>query len=64
MENIIRINNNCVIINNDLISYATKVAKVNHKDRTIKELGKYSSTTSRHVSTSAKQLGYTLIPFK
>jgi hypothetical protein len=64
MENIIRINNNCVIVNNDLISYATKVAKVNHKKQTIKELGKWSATTSRHVSTAAKQLGYILIPFK
>jgi len=64
MENIIRINNNCIIVNNDLISYATKVAEVNHEAKTITELGKWSSTTSRHVSTSAKQLGYTLIKFK
>lgn len=64
MENIVRINANAVIVNNDLISYSTKVAKVDHKKKTIKELGKWSSTTSRHVSTAANQLGYTLIPFK
>jgi len=63
MENIIRINNNAIIINNDLISYETKVAEVNHENKTIKELGKWSATTSRHVSTAAKQLGYKLIKF-
>lgn len=64
MKTIIKINSNCVIVNNDLISYETIVAKVNHENKTITELGKWSSTTSRHVSTAAKQLGFTLIPFK
>lgn len=64
MENIIRVNNNCLIVNNDLISYETKVAEIDHDKKIITELGKWSKTTSKHVSAAAKQLNYTLIPFK
>ncbi len=46
---------------NNIISYTTIVAKIEGND--LIELGKWSATTSRHVSYAANELGLNLIRF-
>lgn len=57
-----RVNNNCVIVGGDVISYETKVAEV--KDGKLVELGKWSATTSKHVRKAANELGLELVEYK
>lgn len=39
-------------------SYNTKVAKINHRDKTITPLGYWSTTTSKHINYVAREYGY------
>lgn len=43
---------------NFVYSYGTKVAKINHKNKTITPLGYWSSTTSKHINYVGSQYGY------
>lgn len=43
---------------NKVISYTTHVATVNHEDRTVRRLGYWSKTTSKHINHVARSLGY------
>lgn len=49
-----KLKTNLAIIDGYIVSYETKVAKIENDK--IVELGKYSKTTSRHISYAAKQL--------
>jgi hypothetical protein len=39
-------------------SYDTKVAKINHRDKTITPLGYWSTTTSKHINYVGSEYGY------
>lgn len=56
-----RITNNCILIDNKLISYETHVATV--EGGNLIELGKWSTTTSKHVRRAANELNLNLIKF-
>lgn len=56
-----RVNNNCLIVGNDVISYETVVAKINMDSRTLTQLGYWSKTTQKHINQVAKELDLTLI---
>lgn len=43
---------------NKVISYATHVATIDHESKTVKRLGYWSRTTSRHINHAARELGY------
>ena len=43
---------------NYIYSYETKVAEINHETRTIKPLGWWSMTTSKHINYVGSQYGY------
>ena len=52
---------NLKIVNNkDVISYTTKVAKINHIKREIKQLGWWSVTTQKHINYVANEYNYKL----
>lgn len=42
-------------------SYNTKVAKINDDDKTIKPLGYWSMTTSKHINYVAREFGYKVV---
>ncbi len=52
---------NLEVIENKVYSYNTEVAIIDTDKRTLKELGKWSQTTSKHVNYVAKELGLTKI---
>ena len=56
-----RVNNNCLIVGNDVISYETVVATINTEARTLTQLGYWSRTTQKHINQVAKELGLTLV---
>ena len=39
-------------------SYNTRVAEINHRDRTITPLGWWSATTSKHINYVGSEYGY------
>lgn len=43
-----------------IISYTTHVATIDHSNKTVKRLGYWSKTTSKHINHAARQLGYTV----
>ena len=43
---------------NNIWSYDTKVAKINHTERKITPLGYWSMTTSKHINYVGKEYGY------
>jgi hypothetical protein len=47
-----------------IISYTTKVARINRGETHLTELGIWSATTTRHINYAAKELGLTLINYK
>lgn len=49
-----KIKTNLAIIDSHIVSYETKVAKI-ESDKIV-ELGKYSNTTSRHIAHVARKL--------
>lgn len=59
MNNIKKISNNCIIVNNAVISYETEVARI--EDNNLIVLGKWSKTTSKHINTVARELNLTKV---
>tara|TARA_R100000329_G_scaffold145357_1_gene130814 strand:- start:788 stop:982 length:195 start_codon:yes stop_codon:yes gene_type:complete len=49
---------NLRVINNYVYSYETKVAEIDHETRTIKPLGWWSMTTSKHINYVGSEYGY------
>jgi hypothetical protein len=43
---------------NHIYSYETKVAEIDHETRTIKPLGWWSMTTSKHINYVGSEYGY------
>ena len=43
---------------NHIYSYETKVAEINYETRTIKPLGWWSMTTSKHINYVGSEYGY------
>ena len=43
---------------NHIYSYETKVAEIKHETRTIKPLGWWSMTTSKHINYVGSEYGY------
>ena len=43
---------------NHVYSYNTKVAEIDHRNRTIKPLGWWSVTTSKHINYVGSEYGY------
>jgi|TARA_R100000455_G_C6267043_1_gene122367 hypothetical protein len=43
---------------NYIYSYETKVAEIDHETRTIKPLGWWSMTTSKHINYVGSEYGY------
>ena len=43
---------------NHVFSYETKVAEINHATQTIKPLGWWSMTTSKHINYVGSEYGY------
>ena len=41
-----------------VLSYTTKVAKINHESKTIEVLGYWSRTTSKHINSVARLWNY------
>lgn len=56
-----RYRENLIVVNNDVISYTTKVAEIDREKMVLKELGYWSVTTQRHINYVAQQEGLTLI---
>jgi len=51
---------NLRVDNESVYSYDTRVAHINHLDKTITPLGWWSVTTSKHINYVAGEYGYTL----
>ena len=49
---------NLLVSDDFVFSYLTKVAEINHKERTIKTLGWSSATTSKHINYVANEYNY------
>tara|TARA_R100000149_G_C5780672_1_gene76773 strand:+ start:162 stop:356 length:195 start_codon:yes stop_codon:yes gene_type:complete len=56
-----RYRENLIVVNNDVISYTTKVAEIDREKMAIKQLGYWSVTTQRHINYVAQQEELTLI---
>ena len=56
-----RYRENLIVVNNDVISYTTKVAEIDREKMVLKQLGHWSVTTQRHINYVAQQEGLTLI---
>jgi len=52
---------NLALDGSHVLSYGTKVARVNHVNRVVHTLGYWSQTTSKHINYAAAQLGYEVI---
>ena len=52
---------NLCIQGNQVFSYETHVATIDHEHGTVTPLGWWSSTTSKHVNYVASQLEYTVV---
>ena len=55
---------NLKVDDNYVYSYDTKVASINHRDKTIKPLGWWSTTTSKHINYVGSQYGYKVLKNK
>ena len=42
-------------------SYDTLVAKISHKNKTVRSLGWHSVTTSKHINYVAREYGYKVV---
>ena len=51
---------NLRVDNESVYSYDTRVAHINHLDKTITPLGWWSVTTSKHINYVTGEYGYTL----
>lgn len=56
-----RYKQNLKVIGNNIFSYDTNVAKINHNKKTIIVLGWWSVTTSKHINYITKLLNYSQI---
>ena len=61
--NIQRLSKNYIIVDNAVISYETKVARINHTTKEVYELGYWSNTTRKHVRKAANRLNYDLVRY-
>lgn len=52
---------NLCMIDDSVYSYSTHVAEANYKDMTLKKLGYWSQTTSKHINYAAKELGLEVV---
>ena len=59
---IFKVSNNLFVVDDRIISYETEVASID--DDFINERGKFSRTTTRHISKVASLLGKRIIPSK
>ena len=44
-----------------IVSYTTRVAKINREDGTLERLGWWSQTTSKHINYAASELGLEVV---
>jgi len=56
-----RYKHNLIVVGDDVISFTTKVAKIDRERMILKQLGYWSVTTQRHINYVAQQEGLTLI---
>ncbi|MAE83562.1 MAG: hypothetical protein CMB80_12540 [Flammeovirgaceae bacterium] len=56
-----RYKTNLRVSSHSIYSYNTKVAKIDHIKRTIKPLGWWSVTTSKHINYVAREYNYEVI---
>lgn len=52
---------NLKVDDNFVYSYGTKVAEINHANKTIQPLGKWSVTTSKHINYVGSNYGYKVL---
>ena len=52
---------NLMVMDGYVYSYRTRVAKINHNDNTLTQLGWWSVTTQKHINYASKELCLTLI---
>ena len=52
---------NLRVLENNVYSYDTKVATINHTSGEVRPLGWWSSTTSKHINYVARVLGYSVV---
>lgn len=56
-----RYEKNLCMIGNDLFSYSTHVGIINKREGTLKKLGWWSATTSKHINYAAKELNLKVV---
>ena len=61
MENLKKYKQNLKINGESIFSYKTEVAKIDHKNQEVVQLGYWSVTTQKHINYAAATLGYKLI---
>jgi hypothetical protein len=52
---------NLNVSGNNVYSYNTHVATINHEKETVKRLGYWSVTTSKHINYVASEYGYKVV---
>jgi hypothetical protein len=52
---------NLKVEGDNVYSYSTHVATINHETRTVEALGYWSQTTSKHINYVANECGYKVI---
>jgi hypothetical protein len=59
---------NCSIVNSNgkdyVKSYETLVAEIDYVNKKVIEIGKWSSTTTKHVNYASRELGFELVKYK
>lgn len=58
MNKMSKYKDNLLVSDQSIFSYHTRVANIDHKNKTIKPLGHWSRTTSKHINYVAKEYGY------
>jgi len=53
-----RYTQNLQVNDENVFSYNTKVAEINHTEKTVTKLGYWSVTTSKHINYVASEFGY------
>jgi len=53
-----RYKQNLKVEGNNVYSYSTHVATINHENKTVEILGYWSMTTSKHINYVARECGY------
>ena len=61
MDTLPRYKQNLTVSTEHVYSYGTKVANINHIKRTVRALGWWSVTTSKHINYVGSWLGYQVI---